>query len=216
MAGCFHCLIFISNLNLSNIYTNFRKRVRIFGDLFLGSSSTVWGVSWCCTRGESEESIAFRQQSTQMRESILAFKPRANISRSPKQGWQFNHWLTLTSTFCTRGKQIHNTQTRNPGDKGGERASSLWTKTLSSATSSCDVMSWLWFRKTVPMQWRIYIVKFWTRAPPGSKFFQFHAVFGKIWQNRMSLESWRPLLGEILDPPLPCVRIFRQDIISIA
>ena len=35
------------------------------------------------------------------------------------------------------------------------------------------------------MQWRIYIVKFWTRAPRGSKFFQFHAVFGKIWQNRM-------------------------------
>ena len=55
-------------------------------------------------------------------------------------------------------------------------------------------------------QWRIYIVKFWTRAPPwGSKFFQFHAVFGKIWQNRMlapPLGSWRPLLGEILDPPL--------------
>ena len=56
-----------------------------------------------------------------------------------------------------------------------------------------------------PFQWRIYIVKFWTRAPRGSKFFQFHAVFGKIWQNRMlapPLGSWRPLLGEILDPPL--------------
>ena len=56
------------------------------------------------------------------------------------------------------------------------------------------------------IQWRIYIVKFWTRAPPpGSKFFQFHAVFGKIWQNHMLApppESWRPLLGEILDPPL--------------
>ena len=56
-------------------------------------------------------------------------------------------------------------------------------------------------------QWRIYIVKFWTRAPPpGSKFFQFHAVFGKIWQNRMLAppppESWRPLPREILDPPL--------------
>ena len=52
-------------------------------------------------------------------------------------------------------------------------------------------------------QWRIYIVKFWTRGPP--EFFQFHAVFGKIWQNRMlapPLESWRPLLGEILDLPL--------------
>ena len=35
--------------------------------------------------------------------------------------------------------------------------------------------------------------------PPGSKFFQFHAVFGKFWQNRMlapPLESWYPLLGE--------------------
>ena len=55
-------------------------------------------------------------------------------------------------------------------------------------------------------QWRIYIVKFWMRAPPwGSKFFQFHAVFGKIWQNRVwvpPLGSWCPLLGEILDPPL--------------
>ena len=41
--------------------------------------------------------------------------------------------------------------------------------------------------------------------PPGSKFFQFHAVFGKIWQNRMlahPLGSWRSLIGEILDPPL--------------
>ena len=43
------------------------------------------------------------------------------------------------------------------------------------------------------------------RAPPGSNFFQFHAVFGKIWQIRMlapPLGSWRRLLGEILDPPL--------------
>ena len=54
-------------------------------------------------------------------------------------------------------------------------------------------------------KWRIYIVKFWTRPPPGFKFFQFHAVFGKFWQNRMlvlPLESWRPLLGEILVQPL--------------
>ena len=41
--------------------------------------------------------------------------------------------------------------------------------------------------------------------PRGSKFFEIHAVFGKIWQNHMLaplLGSWRPLLGEILDPPL--------------
>ena len=43
-------------------------------------------------------------------------------------------------------------------------------------------------------------------CPPcqGPKFFQFHAVFGNFWQNRMLATpgSWRPHLGEILDPPL--------------
>ena len=54
-------------------------------------------------------------------------------------------------------------------------------------------------------QWWIYIVTFWMCAPPGSKFFQFHPVF---WENLAKfyvdtpLGSWRPYLGEILDPPL--------------
>ena len=43
-------------------------------------------------------------------------------------------------------------------------------------------------------------------APPPSKFFQFYAVWGKFWQNRMLVPpprgSWRPLLGEIVDPSL--------------
>ena len=46
------------------------------------------------------------------------------------------------------------------------------------------------------------------RAPRGSKFLQFHSVFGEFWQNRMlapPLGSSRPLLGEILDPPLVTV-----------
>ena len=40
--------------------------------------------------------------------------------------------------------------------------------------------------------------------PQGSKFFQFHAVFGKILQNHMLAppEGWHPYLGEILDPSL--------------
>ena len=46
-------------------------------------------------------------------------------------------------------------------------------------------------------------------CPPwGSIFFQFHAVFEKIWQNHMlvpHLGSWHPLLGEILDLPLGMV-----------
>ena len=56
-------------------------------------------------------------------------------------------------------------------------------------------------------QWRIYIVKFWTRAPPPGgpnsfNFMQFLGKFGKIVCWRPPLGSWRPLLGEILDPPL--------------
>ena len=35
----------------------------------------------------------------------------------------------------------------------------------------------------------------------GPKFSQYHAVFSKIWQNRM-LEGWRHLLRAILDQPL--------------
>ena len=45
-------------------------------------------------------------------------------------------------------------------------------------------------------------------TPRGSKFFQFHAVFGNIWQIRILAPplpgSWRPLLGKILDPLLGC------------
>ena len=54
------------------------------------------------------------------------------------------------------------------------------------------------------------------RAPPGSKFFQFHAVFGKIRQIRMlapPLGSWRPLLGEILDPLLMPSNFFKEGLI---
>ena len=45
-------------------------------------------------------------------------------------------------------------------------------------------------------------------TPLESKSFQFHAVFGKIWQNHMlapPMEGWRPHLGETLDPPLEVV-----------
>ena len=58
------------------------------------------------------------------------------------------------------------------------------------------------------MQWRIYIVKFWTRSPPpqAQNSFNFMQFLGIFWQNRMLAPpppgSWRPHLGEILDPPL--------------
>ena len=43
------------------------------------------------------------------------------------------------------------------------------------------------------------------RPPWWSKFFHFHAVFGKKLKNNSTFGSWRPPLGKILDPPLPRV-----------
>ena len=73
----------------------------------------------------------------------------------------------------------------------GNRRSSLY---LQGALTEGLPTSY-WFSA---VQWRIYIVKFWTRAPlpPGVQILQFHAVFGKIWQNRMLAPS-----GELALPP---------------
>ena len=55
-----------------------------------------------------------------------------------------------------------------------------------------------------------------TPPPSASKFFQFHAVFGRIWQNCVftppPLEGSRPPpLGEILDPSLLWLNVQAQD-----
>ena len=49
--------------------------------------------------------------------------------------------------------------------------------------------------------------------PRGSKFFQFHAIFEKIWQNRMLAppRELAPLLGETLDPPLHIEVVTKQS-----
>ena len=100
------------------------------------------------------------------------------------------------SIFLAERCTFHNNIASIGGASSCEGNSSIvWTNSIFSYNKGNDYG-----------QWRIYIVKFWTRAPPwGSKFFQFHAVFGNIWPNRVlapPLGSWRPLLGEILDPPL--------------
>ena len=63
-------------------------------------------------------------------------------------------------------------------------------------------------------QWRIYIVKFSMRAPPprfenSFNFMQFLEILAKSYVGAPLPGSWRPLLGEILDPPLqkdPCTQ----------
>ena len=56
------------------------------------------------TRDESEESVVHRWGSTQVRESTLALKPRADITRSPKQGYQWPHKKDLCATKILKKK----------------------------------------------------------------------------------------------------------------
>ena len=48
-------------------------------------------VSRCCTRGESEESVAHRRGSTQARDPPWLLKPTAGITRCLKQAFQWHH-----------------------------------------------------------------------------------------------------------------------------
>ena len=60
------------------------------------------------TRGESEESVVYRQENIQARESNLILKPREDVTRSPKQGYQWPHkkdWcspkISITKTISS-------------------------------------------------------------------------------------------------------------------
>ena len=68
-------------------------------------------------------------------------------------------------------------------------------------TQSGRWVGWYWYTTVADLHSEILDV-----PPPGPKFFQFHTVFGKIWQNHMLVppppEGWCPHLGEILDPPV--------------
>ena len=46
------------------------------------------------------------------------------------------------------------------------------------------------------------------RPPWASKFFRFHAVFGKIWRVHAPPGGFTPPLGKILDPPLLTIHRF--------
>ena len=64
---------------------------------------TAMLTSWYHTKGKSEESVESRSQSMQARESILALKPRADVTRSPKHEYQWPHKKTdVLRIFVTK------------------------------------------------------------------------------------------------------------------
>ena len=67
-----------------NLHQCSQIHLQVCGSKRLSYHADLYTVSRCCTRGESEESVVCRQGSTQARESTLALKPRADVTRSPK------------------------------------------------------------------------------------------------------------------------------------
>ena len=86
-------------INLSKIKDAISTRICGFeSHLCLYTYASIW-IKWvnchagrqepsrCHTRGESEESVTHRLQSTQVMGPLFALKPRADLSSSPKQGY---------------------------------------------------------------------------------------------------------------------------------
>ena len=70
--------------------------------------TSIGGKGRCRTRGESEESVVHRWGSMQVRESTLALKPRADVARSPKRGYQWPHKKDLCpAKFFLKNKQFY-------------------------------------------------------------------------------------------------------------
>ena len=76
--------------------------------------TSIGGKGRCHTRGESEESVVHRQGSTHVRESTLALKRRADITRSPKQGYQWPHKKDLCPTNILK-KKLYNWASKSGG-----------------------------------------------------------------------------------------------------
>ena len=74
-----------------NLHQCLRTCVKVRKSKRLSRHADLYTVGRCRTRGESEESVVRRQGSTQARESTLALKPKADVTRSPKQGYQWPH-----------------------------------------------------------------------------------------------------------------------------
>ena len=73
-----------------SIIDRYRSQVQpmLFASTWNSDSATMLGkeIRRCCTRGESEDSVAYRWPRMEARESTLALKPRVDVSRSLKQG----------------------------------------------------------------------------------------------------------------------------------
>ena len=101
--------------------------------------------------------------------------------------------VSATWNFCSNNWRTETCCATKDGPK--------WSLALRRDLSG-DSYSRVWFR-----------VKYWpladlggawgTHTPPwASKFFRFHAVFGKIWRVHAPPGGFTPPLGKILDPPL--------------
>ena len=70
-----------------NLHQCLRIHLQIHGSKRLNCHADLYTVRKCQTRGESEDHTSERA----CKGSILALKPRADVTRNPKQGYQWPH-----------------------------------------------------------------------------------------------------------------------------
>ena len=83
-----------SSPGLDRTSTNSCRHICISGSKRLGCHADLYTVSRCHTRGESENHTSEKA----CKGSTLALKPRADVTRSPKQGYQWPHKKDLCPT----------------------------------------------------------------------------------------------------------------------
>ena len=75
-----HLVKLVLKYMLQNVHVNVR------GWEWLDCSASRQDVSRCCTRGGSEDFVMCMRRNTRARESTMALKPRADVTKSPKTG----------------------------------------------------------------------------------------------------------------------------------
>ena len=74
-----------------NLHQYLQTDLQVHGSERLSCHTDLYTISRCHTRGESEDHTSEKA----CKESTLALKPRADITRSPKQGYQWPHEKNL-------------------------------------------------------------------------------------------------------------------------
>ena len=87
------------------IFIEYQDYMQVRGSKRLSCHADFYAASRCHTRGESKDHTC---EKARKKGSTLALKPRADITRSPKQGYQWPHQKNLCPQETVKKKREKN------------------------------------------------------------------------------------------------------------